>query len=477
MDKRQTGEVRTPHAHDPMKLWGKRVLVIGLARSGVAAAELLLSRGARVTVADKRSAEALGESLHRLQHAGARAVLGEHAESLLLEQELIVVSPGVPRDLPALQAARQAGVEIIGELELAWRHLTIPVVAITGTNGKSTTTTFTGNLLRGAGRRVFVGGNLGTPLCKAVDGDHDWAVVEVSSFQLEWAPTFRPKVALLLNVTEDHLDRYRDFEDYAQTKALLFSQQGEGDVAIVNFGDSRTIALTDPLDAGRGGQVGAPQSGPERLFFGHGAAVPRGIRHVEGALELSTGSGWQHISLAGFMPRGRHNIENLMAAFLAAQRAGAPVGLLQPLIPQLEGLPHRLEPVRTLGGVTYYNDSKATNVDSVVCSLRDMTEPLVLLMGGRDKGGSYAPLASIVRERVRTLVLFGEAAPLIEEALGGLAPVQRVADLSEAIQVARSRAVPGDSVVLSPACSSYDQFPNYEVRGQTFKRLVLELPE
>lgn len=462
MDKRSTGEVKRPHPHDPMKLWGKKVLVIGLARSGVAAAELLLGRGAQVTVADKRSAEALGESLVRLQQAGARAVLGEHSETLLFEHALIVVSPGVPRDLPALQAAAARGVEIIGELELAWRHLTIPVIAVTGTNGKSTTTTFTGNLLRGSGRRVFVGGNLGTPLCKAVDGDHDWAVVEVSSFQLEWAPTFRPKVGLLLNVTEDHLDRYRDFDDYAQTKALLFAQQGPDDAAIVNLGDARTVALTEHVRA-------------SRYFFGHGDAVPAGIRHRAGRLELSLGGEWLAVSLAGFMPRGRHNIENLMGAFLAAHLAGASLEELTKLIPQLEGLPHRLEPVRTLEDVRYYNDSKATNVDSVVCSVRDLTEPLVLLMGGRDKGGSYAPLEPIVHDKARALILFGEAAPIIEGALGHLAPVHRVADLAEATRLARTLAQPGDSVVLSPACSSYDQFPNYEVRGQTFKRLVSEL--
>lgn len=445
---------------------GRYALVVGLARSGEAAAELLLRRGALVTVTDKRSKEALGEVASRLAHAGAKLALGEHSPALFVTQDLIVVSPGVPRDLPALVAAQEAGVEIIGELELAARLIDAPIVAITGTNGKSTTTTFTGHFLRAAGQRVFVGGNLGTPLSRAVDADHDVVVVEVSSFQLEWAPTFKPKVAVILNVTEDHMDRYRDFEDYAHTKGLIFARQDETDFAIVNEADvwTRKLALR----------------GKAPIYtFGHGTAVQRGIRHVDGHLEISvetpSGIEWHELSLEGFRPRGRHNIENLMVAILAAHLAGGELEALRGIVPLLEGLPHRLEFVRELDGVRYYNDSKATNVASVECSLRDMLEPLVLLMGGRDKGGSYAPLESIVRDRVHTLILFGEAKPLIREALGGLTQVIEVENLQEAIVAAQRAAHAGDSVVLSPACSSYDQFPNYEVRGDQFRQHVWEL--
>lgn len=445
-----------------MELRARRALVVGLARSGEAAAELLLSRGAAVTVNDKRSREALGETAQRLQQLGAKLALGEHAEALFLAHDLIVVSPGVPRTLPALLAAQAAGIEIMGELELASRFLDVPVVAITGTNGKSTTTTFTGHFLHASGKRVFVGGNLGTPLCRAVDQDPDLVVVEVSSFQLEWAPTFKPKVALILNVTEDHLDRYRDFEDYGQTKGLIFKNQDETDFAVVNQADPFCLRLAQ---AGR-----APLH-----TFGFGEAVTQGMRVVEGQLQLGQADTWQSVSLEGFKPRGRHNLENLMAAFLGAHLAGMPSATLKTLIPRLEGLPHRLELVRELDNVRYYNDSKATNVASVQCSLRDMTEPLVLLMGGRDKGGSYAPLESIVSSRVRSLVVFGEAKPLIKAALGKLTQLVEVEDLSEAVAVAQRLAHPGDSVVLSPACSSYDQFPNYEVRGETFKKRVREL--
>lgn len=445
-----------------MELRARRVLVVGLAKSGEAAAELLLSRGASVTVNDKRSREALGEVATRLQHLGAKLALGEHSEALFLAHELIVVSPGVPRTLPALCAAQAAGIEIIGELELASRFLDVPMVAITGTNGKSTTTTFTGHFLHASGKRVFVGGNLGTPLCRAVDQDPDLVVVEVSSFQLEWAPTFKPKVALILNITEDHLDRYRDFEDYGQTKGLIFKHQDEHDFAVVNQADPFCLRLAQ---AGR-----APVH-----TFGFGADVQQGMRFLDEQLQLGSGEHWQPIPLEGFKPRGRHNLENLMAAFLGAHLAGMPVKTLEPLIPRLEGLPHRLELVRELDGVRYYNDSKATNVASVQCSLRDMTEPLVLLMGGRDKGGSYAPLEPIVSSRVRSLVVFGEASPLIKAALGHLTHLVEVQDVREAVMAAQRLAHPGDSVVLSPACSSYDQFPNYEVRGETFKKLVRAL--
>lgn len=445
-----------------MNLQDRKALVVGLARSGEAAAELLLRRGAQVTVTDLRSKEVLGDVAVRLHHAGARLALGEHPESIFLKSDLIVVSPGVPRNLPPLEAARRAGIEIIGELELAARHLDAPIVAITGTNGKSTTTTFTGHFLRGAGRRVFVGGNLGTPLCRAVDADQDLVVVEVSSFQLEWAPTFKPHVSVLLNITEDHLDRYRDFDEYAEMKGEIFLRQDEHDFAVANQADPRSMAL-------------AARSRGRLYSFGHAREVKRGIRHLNGALWVGEGESWTEVRLEGFKPRGRHNVENLMAAFLASHLAGVSLQELADLVPMLEGLPHRLELISELDGVRYYNDSKATNVASVVCSLRDFREPIVLLMGGRDKGGSYAPLEPIIRERARAVIVFGEARPLIKAALSGLAPLIEVADLSEAVTVARQQARPGDSVVLSPACSSYDQFPNYEVRGETFRRLVWAL--
>ncbi len=444
-----------------MALEGRRVLVVGLARSGRAAVDVLLGRGARVAVTDRRPAAVFGGLPGKLKKAGVELALGRHPEDRFLEADLIVVSPGVPRSLAPLQAARDAGVEIVSELELAASLFDGPLIAVTGTNGKSTTTTFIGHFLRAAGRRVFMGGNLGRPFCEALEGEHDVAVVEVSSFQLEWVGGFRPKVAVLLNVTEDHLDRYRDFEDYARTKGRLFAQQDGRDFAVVNRDDPVALELAE---AGRA----------EQYLFGHGPSPAQGMYDDGESAWLVEGDGVHRVSLEGFRLRGRHNVENLMAAYLSAHLAGISCQRLDEVIPYLEGLPHRLELVAEVEGVRYYNDSKATNVRSVLCSLRDLTEPLVVLMGGKDKGGSFANLEPIVRRNVRALVLFGEARGRIREALGHLVETIEVETLADAVARARALARSGDSVVLSPACASFDQFESYEERGEVFKQLVWE---
>ncbi len=442
-------------------LAGKKVLVVGLARSGRAAIDLALRLGAHVIATDRRPAGAFGDLPDRLIRAGVELVLEQHPPEYFTEADLVVVSPGVPSTLPGLVAARDAGVEVVSELELAFRCCDAPVVAVTGTNGKSTTTTFIGHFLRAAGRRVFVGGNLGTPFCEAVQRDHDIVVVEVSSFQLEWIRRFRPKVGILLNVTEDHLDRYQGFAHYAETKGRVFARQDERDFAVVNRDDP--VAM-DLVRGTRG----------TRYLFGHGRSHERGIYHEAGTLWFVDGEDAHRVSLEGFRLRGRHNVENLMAAYVAAHLAGVPCERLDEVVPHLEGLPHRLELVAEVGGIRYYNDSKATNVRSVECSLRDLTEPLILLMGGKHKGGSYAPLEPIVARQVKQLILFGEARSLIRGALGHLAEVVEVETLADAVACAGEVAEPGDSVVLSPGCSSFDQFSSYEERGDVFRRLVWE---
>lgn len=446
----------------PMELEGRKVLVVGLGASGVSAASFLLRRGARVTLNDSRDTAALGGEIQELVGKGARLVAGGHPESTFTRADLIVLSPGVPGDLPALVAAREAGVEIVGELELAARHIDAPIVAITGTNGKSTTTTFIGQLLRGVGKRVFVGGNLGTPLIEAVDGDHDVVVAEVSSFQLETATTFRPHVALLLNITEDHLDRYPNFDAYAHTKGRIFNRMGPGDFAIVNQRDPLTLREVEDNSA-------------KVYSFSSSGPVERGVWLDGDVLQVGETGRWTPIPLTDFKPRGVHNRENLMAALLATHLSGVNLPRLVGGIPRLEGLPHRLEPAGEVAGVRYYNDSKATNVASVVVSLSGLTEHFVVLLGGRDKGGSYAPLLPLLQARGRGIIIYGEAKPQLRKALGEHVPLHEVENLGQAVAVASQLAQPGDSVVLSPACSSFDQFANYKERGQHFKECVARL--
>lgn len=446
-------------AWDPMGLAGRRVLVVGAGVSGVAAADFLLRRGARVTVTDRRTVEELGERAADLSRWGARLAMGGHPARLFDQAELIILSPGVDPQLGPLAAARARGVEIASEVELAIRHLRSPLVAITGTNGKSTTTTFTGQLLRGSGKRAFVGGNLGVPLVQAVDGDHDVVVAELSSFQLEAAPSLRPHVSILLNITEDHLDRYPSFEDYARTKGAILTQQRPSGVAIVNADDPRTVALAE----------GSPA---EVWTFSRSGPVERGAWLEGDRIHYGHSGAWRSLDLSEFTPRGVHNRENLMAAALAAQVMGVCPDQMQRGVGGLEGLSHRMEWVDEQGGVRWYNDSKATNVASVIASISGLGEPLVVLLGGKDKGGSYAPLARLMAEKGSQAVVFGQAAPQIAAALHGKVPYDRAQTLAEAVELAAQRAAPGSSVVLSPACSSYDQFTDYRERGVTFRQLV-----
>ena len=448
-----------------ISLKDRRVLVVGLGRSGQSAARLCAGRGARVTVNDHRSAGALGDVLASLP-AGVTAHLGGHPEEIFVAQDLIVLSPGVPA-LSALDAAARAGVEILGEIELAARFVSADVVGITGTNGKSTVTTWIGDMLRACGRPLFVGGNLGEPLSGAVDapaaGPGGICVVELSSFQLETCVSLRPRVALLLNLDADHLDRYPDMAAYGAAKARIFAQQTARDWAITNWDQPPCRALVQGVP----GQVAG---------FGLQHVPPWGATTEGDEIVLSLpGRSPVTLSAARLRLVGRHNLENALASALAAVLLGAEPGAVQESLDTFRGLPHRMELVGEVRGVRFYNDSKATNVSAVAGSLGGFADRYVWVAGGRHKGAPYDPLRAVLGGRAKALVLIGEAADLIAADLVGLAPVVRAGSLEEAVALAADLAEPGEAVVLSPACSSYDMFKNFEERGAAFALAVAAL--
>ncbi len=446
-----------------MDLERKVVLVVGLGASGRAAARLLASRGAKVILNDRRTAEELPEAVALAGEIGAGLELGAHDAELFTSVDRVVLSPGVPR-LPALDAADAAGVPVSSEIELASAFVEGRVLGITGTNGKSTVTSMVGAICAEAGLPTFVGGNLGTPLCDVVGTEaaspRGVMVVELSSFQLERVEHFRAHVAALLNVTADHLDRYASLEDYAAAKGRIFHGQRKGDVAIVPDGDETCLALARPSAA------------TIRTFGGHGdvQVIDGRIVDMEGRVDLP---------VAELGVTGGHNVQNACAAVLVARSAGVPAAAIERALRAFRGLPHRMVKVGELDGVTYYDDSKATNVGATVAALdglRDHSGKVVLLAGGKDKGGSYAPLRERMDAQGRALVLLGEAAPLIEDAMrGSPLEVVRAASMEEAVQKARALARPGDVVLLAPACASFDMFRSYAHRGEVFEAAVKAL--
>ncbi len=435
-----------------MEITGKRVVVVGLGRSGIAAARLCAARGARVIAADAAPLERLDPAVRGLD---AELVAGGYASVRFDDADLIVVSPGVP-SFAELDKAAGAGVEVIGELELAWRYLGAPLVLVGGTNGKSTTTTLLGHLVAAGGARTFVGGNLGTPLADAVDGDWEVLVVEASSFQLERAPTLRPHVAVLLNITEDHLDRYPDLSAYANAKGNAFVNQTPEDFAVVPAGDE---LCAEQAARGRGRVLG----------FGRG-----GDYVLEGREVVERGG--ERFSLATAELHGRHNLDNAAAAIAAARALGVSAQAIAEGLGSFKPLPHRMALAGVVGGIRFYDDSKGTNVGAAVTALSGLTESRgVLIAGGRDKLGSYQPLVDALQQKGRALVLIGEAAERIERAVGERLPVERAASMSDAVERAYRLARPGDAVLLSPACSSFDMFKSYAERGDRFVEAVREL--
>jgi UDP-N-acetylmuramoylalanine--D-glutamate ligase len=442
-----------------MDLRGKVVIVVGLGRSGVAAARLCLGQGAGVMGTDSRPASELRDDVREL---GIQVFTGGHDEVPFESADLVVVSPGVP-GFPALERAAAAGVAVVGEIELASWFARGPIVAVGGTNGKSTVTTAVSALLEATGRRVFSGGNLGTPFADAVFGDFEVFVVEVSSFQMERAPTFHPKAAVLLNVTEDHLDRYPSLEAYAAAKGNAFVNQTPDDVAVVPANDA---VCAGQAARGRGRVV---------TFGAVGRAAPGGAPPdymVEGTdiVERATGT---RFPLSGSDFHGAHNHSNAAAAVAVARTFGLDAGAIGSGLGQFKSLGHRMSLVAEIDGVRFYDDSKATNVGAAVTALFGLSEPrAVLIAGGRDKLGSYEPLVSVLEKKGRAVVLIGEAADRIEQAVGRSVPVARASTMDEAVERARALAKPGDAVLLSPACSSFDMFQSYADRGDRFASAV-----
>ena len=436
-------------------------MVLGLARTGRDTARFLAQQGAIVLVSDLRPAADLQAELNALAGLPIQYHLGGEDLNWLEGVDIVVPSPGVPMNNLLLQKALQRGVEIISEIELAYRSLSLPLIAVTGTNGKSTTTTLIGEILKANGTKTFVGGNLGMPLIGCGPDNWDWGVVEVSSFQLEWVKWFRPRIAVLLNISEDHLDRYTDLAAYAHAKQRIFAAQIEQDIAILNRDDSRVWAMRQQL-----------RSRVVSIGF---SEVPNGVFAERDAIVWRDGQGEERFLLTAVKIKGVHNVENMMAAIAAAKAVGVGYDVIQKTLDTFPGLEHRLEFVREKDGIRYFNDSKGTNVGAVEKSLASFSEPVILIAGGVDKGGDYGPLQNYIRQRVRRLVLFGAAKEIIAEALGHLTETAIVADLAAAVGDAAAHAQPGDVVLLSPACSSFDMFRNYAERGKAFKSLVRAL--
>ena len=446
-----------------MELINKKTLVVGLAKTGVACARFLASKGAQVTVTDMRSESVLAGQLAELAAFDISRELERHDEATFLNSDLIVVSPGVPMDLPQLVAAKLAGREIISEIELAWRFIDAPLAAITGTNGKTTTTTILGTIFKHNGYHTFVGGNIGNPLIELAESHqiYDQIVAEISSFQLEWITAFRPAVAALLNLSEDHLDRYPNYQAYIDAKLRIFENQTEDDFAVVNRDDALVWQHAQNLKA--------------TLFpFSRKIELDEGIFSKDGVITYRHNGHEECFPTAAIRLQGVHNLENIMAAVACALLLGCRPDETFETILCFEALHHRMEFVREVSGVRYYEDSKATNVGSVEKALESFTD-ITLIAGGKDKGGAYAPLVPLVSERVRHLILIGEAAERMEQELGMLTDTRRAATLEDAVCIAAEITAAGGTVLMSPACSSFDMFRDYEERAQRFISAVKAL--
>jgi UDP-N-acetylmuramoylalanine--D-glutamate ligase len=443
---------------------GKRVLVVGLARTGAAVSLFAAAYGATVTATDEKPESALGEAAARLRAAGVTLELGGHPPSIFFEQDLIVVSPGVPANLAPMVLAHVGGIPVWSEVELAWRFLRGKLVAITGSNGKTTTTSLVAHILESAGIPTLVGGNIGAPLISVVERSTDSTVTvaEVSSFQLEMIEAFRPEIGVLLNLTPDHLDRHRSFADYAAAKMRLFENQLERDFAILNADDPEVTRRMP--------------SKPHVFWFSRQKRVAEGAFLIDDQIVFRhEGSETPIGKRSDIFLRGEHNVENVLAACAAAYLAGATPLAIANGVKTFRGVEHRLEFVGEIGGVSFYNDSKATNVDAALKALAAFGGPLIVILGGRDKGSPYLPLAEELRAKGRAVLLIGESADKIAGELGKAVLCLPAGTLDRAVEMAVERARPGDTILLAPACSSFDQFENYEQRGRAFKQLVARL--
>jgi UDP-N-acetylmuramoylalanine--D-glutamate ligase len=447
-----------------MDLNGKRVLVVGLGKSGVASALFLKAHGARVTVSDTKTGDELHSEIPVLLDHGITVETGGHGERTFRGQDLIVVSPGIPLDAPALVQARALGGSVIGEMELAARFLRGPIVAITGSNGKTTTTTLAGEIMTAGGFPALVGGNIGTPAIALAERATPESVIvlEVSSFQLETIHSFRPKVAVILNVTPDHLDRHRTFAAYVDAKARILENQRSADLAVLNADDPTCVAM-------------AARTKAQVFWFSRQKEVQQGAWVLEGNILFRDGAQQREIMLVSEIPlKGAHNLENVLAAVCAGALMGCAAEKIRRAVREFKAVEHRLEYVATIRGVDYYNDSKATNVDATIKALESFPANIHLILGGKDKGSDYTLLNHLLRQRVKRVYTIGAAAAKIESQIKGVEVVP-AGTLENGVRKANAVAEPGDVVLLAPACASFDQFKNYEQRGQVFKQIVRRL--
>jgi len=449
-------------------LWGRKVLVAGLGLTGRSVARFLLSCGASVTATDSRPEEAL-RGIKSFREMGLGIKAGGFRREDFLSAGLIVISPGIPAGTPLLEEARAQGIEVIGGLELAGRFISIPIIAVAGTNGKSTVTSLAGEVMAQAGKALFVGGNIGTPAVEYFlsEAPAEICLFEVSSFQLESIVSFRPHIAALLNITDDHLDRYSGFDEYAAVKFRIFDNQKEGDYAIVNAADGviRKEMLSGPsrhgeakiipFNCARGAQTGLYQDGDKIVFA------------FEGRLET--------YPIEAIGVKGAHNIENAMAAIAALRLSDVSPGDIMEGLGAFKGLRHRMEFVREKDGVSYINDSKGTNTGALLMALRSLSAPVVLIAGGRDKFGDYGILDAEAAKKVKLLIAIGEAGPRLAGHFSNIVNVKTASSMEEAVGLAEDEARPGDTVLLSPACSSFDMFSGFKERGEVFEALVRAL--
>jgi UDP-N-acetylmuramoylalanine--D-glutamate ligase len=447
-----------------MDLNGKKVLVVGLARTGLATAKFLKAKGSMVSTTEIKSLEEMGEAFEEMKGTGISMEWGGHRKETFLRQDLIVVSPGVDLKVEPIQEALKKGIRVISEVELAYHFIHVPIIAVTGTNGKTTTTLLVGEMLKESRKRVGVGGNVGDPLILFADGGDQWEVLvtEISSFQLEAIEDFRPKLSVLLNITEDHLDRHPTYADYIQAKAKIFTNLTSDDVAVLNRDDSIVMKL------GKGVQA-------KKVFFSLKERLDEGAFSNGKHITLRLGPKEEEYPLTKTPLQGIHNVENMMAALTTAKLFGGSKEAIQTVLDRFKGLEHRLEFVRELDGVRFYNDSKGTNVGSVAKSLQSFSEPVILIAGGKDKNGDLSPLKELIRHRVKRLILIGEAKERMARELGRLTDTSMAKTLEEAVLLAYQTAKKGEVVLLSPACSSFDMFKDYKERGRVFKEAVKRL--
>ena len=444
----------------------KNVLVVGLGQSGLAAARWLVRQGSQVTVSEKRKkADFTKDVVADLLRSGVTLEFGGHRIKTFLESDLIVVSPGISLDIKPLSQARDQGVPIIGEIELASRYLKTPCIAVTGTNGKSTVVNLIGEMLRKGGKRVFVGGNIGRPLTQYIAGEQevDYVVLEVSSFQLDTTQTFSPLMALILNISPDHLDRYPDYTSYVRSKERVFANQGPEKILILND-DDPWLRREQPKDGPTVYRYGL-ENKTERIAALENGGIAAKLPEEE----------MIQFHLEQFSLPGNHNRTNLMAAIIPCLILKIPPSAIQEVIDHFQGLPHRIERVDTLRGITFYDDSKATNIDAAIKSITSFSKPVVLIAGGRDKGSDYHRFVEAVSEKVKWAIFLGEASNLLSEAFGNKISWNMANSMIDAVSLAFNQAQNGDVVLLAPACASFDMFKDFGHRGEVFKEAVRRL--